>query len=165
KEMEAKILGADDRARNLEYSLFQKLRDETLTELGPLQKTSNAIATLDTICSLVDTARLFRYCRPQLNESLGLTICDGRHPVLDQNLAEEKFVPNDTDLDGERMRLAIITGPNMAGKSTYIRQVALIVLMAQIGSFVPASSAEIGLVDRVFTRVGANDDLSRGQST
>ncbi len=88
-----------------------------------------------------------------------------RHPVLDQNLAEEKFVPNDTDLDGERMRLAIITGPNMAGKSTYIRQVALIVLMAQIGSFVPASSAEIGLVDRIFTRVGANDDLSRGQST
>ena len=97
--------------------------------------------------------------------SLQLVIRDGRHPVLDQNLAEEKFVPNDTDLDGERMRLRIITGPNMAGKSTYIRQVALIVLMAQIGSFVPASSAEIGLVDRIFTRVGANDDLSRGQST
>ena len=103
--------------------------------------------------------------RPVLNQTLKLVIRDGRHPVLDQNLAEEKFVPNDTDLDGERMRLAIITGPNMAGKSTYIRQVALIVLMAQIGSFVPASSAEIGLVDRIFTRVGANDDLSRGQST
>src|SRR5213080_3306423 len=165
KEMEAKILGADERARNLEYSLFQKLRDEALTELGPLQKTAIAIATLDAICSLAETARLFHYCRPQLDESLRLTICDGRHPVLDQNLVEEKFVPNDTELDGEKLRLAIITGPNMAGKSTYIRQVALIVLMAQIGSFVPATSAEIGLVDRIFTRVGASDDLSRGQST
>jgi DNA mismatch repair protein MutS len=165
KEMEAKILGADERARNLEYSLFQKLREETLTELGPLQKTAGAIATLDTICSLAETARLFHYCRPELNQSCRLTICDGRHPVLDQNLVEEKFVPNDTELDGEKLRLAIITGPNMAGKSTYIRQVALIVLMAQIGSFVPATSAEIGLVDRIFTRVGANDDLSRGQST
>ena len=165
KEVEAKILGADDRARNLEYSLFQKLREETLIELGPLQQTANAIATLDAICSLAETARLFRYCRPQLDESLRLTICDGRHPVLDQNLVEEKFVPNDTELDGEKLRLAIITGPNMAGKSTYIRQVALIVLMAQMGSFVPATSAQIGLVDRIFTRVGASDDLSRGQST
>jgi len=165
KEMEAKILGADERARNLEYSLFQKLREETLTELGPLQKTAGAIATLDAICSLAETARLFHYCRPQLNQSCRLTICDGRHPVLDQNLVEEKFVPNDTELDGEKLRLAIITGPNMAGKSTYIRQVALIVLMAQIGSFVPATSSEIGLVDRIFTRVGASDDLSRGQST
>jgi DNA mismatch repair protein MutS len=100
-----------------------------------------------------------------LDDSLRLCLKDARHPVLDQNLAEEKFVPNDTELDGEKLRLAIITGPNMAGKSTYIRQVALIVLMAQIGSFVPAASAEIGLVDRIFTRVGANDDLSRGQST
>ena len=165
KEMEAKILGADERARNLEYSLFHKLRDETLTELGPLQKTAGAIAVLDAICSLAETARLFHYCRPQLDDSLRLTISDGRHPVLDQNLVEEKFVPNDTELDGERLRLAIITGPNMAGKSTYIRQVALIVLMAQIGSFVPARSAEIGLVDRIFTRVGASDDLARGQST
>jgi DNA mismatch repair protein MutS len=165
KEMEAKILGADERARNLEYSLFQKLREETLTELGSLQKTASAIATLDAICSLAETARLFHYCRPRLDESLRLTICDGRHPVLDQNLVEEKFVPNDTELDSEKLRLAIITGPNMAGKSTYIRQVALIVLMAQIGSFVPATSAEIGLVDRIFTRVGASDDLSRGQST
>jgi DNA mismatch repair protein MutS len=165
KEMEAKILGADERARNLEYSLFHKLRDETLTELGPLQKTAGAIAVVDAICSLAETARLFHYCRPQLDDSLRLTISDGRHPVLDQNLVEEKFVPNDTELDSERLRLAIITGPNMAGKSTYIRQVALIVLMAQIGSFVPARSAEIGLVDRIFTRVGASDDLARGQST
>jgi DNA mismatch repair protein MutS len=165
KEMESKILGADEKARQLEYQLFQTLREETLRELEPIQETAAAVGTLDAICSLAETARLYGYARPALNESLRLVIRDGRHPVLDQNLAEEKFVPNDTDLDGERMRLAIITGPNMAGKSTYIRQVALIVLMAQIGSFVPASSAEIGLVDRVFTRVGASDDLSRGQST
>jgi DNA mismatch repair protein MutS len=165
KEMESKILGADEKARQLEYQLFQTLREETLRELEPIQQTAGAIGTLDVICALAETARLYGYSRPALNESLRLVIRDGRHPVLDQNLAEEKFVPNDTDLDGERMRLAIITGPNMAGKSTYIRQVALIVLMAQIGSFVPASSAEVGLVDRVFTRVGASDDLSRGQST
>jgi DNA mismatch repair protein MutS len=165
KEVEAKILGADERARQLEYQLFQKLREETIGELGPLQETAAAIATLDAICGLAETARLFGYCRPVLNETLHLVIKDGRHPVLDQNLVEEKFVPNDTTLDGENARLAIITGPNMAGKSTYIRQVALIVLMAQMGSFVPAESAEIGLVDRVFTRVGANDDLARGQST
>jgi DNA mismatch repair protein MutS len=165
KEMEGKILGADERARNLEYELFQKLREETLRELGPIQRTAEAIAIVDVVCSLAETARLFNYCRPTLNESLRLVIKDGRHPVLDQNLVEEKFVPNDTTLDGENMRLAIVTGPNMAGKSTYIRQVALIVLMAQIGSFVPAANAEIGLVDRIFTRVGANDDLARGQST
>src|ERR1051326_3537886 len=165
KEMESKILGADEKARNLEYHLFQTLREETLRDLEPIQEPAAAIATLDVICALSETARLYGYSRPALNDSLRLVIRDGRHPVLDQNLAEEKFVPNDTDLDGERMRLAIITGPNMAGKSTYIRQVALIVLMAQIGSFVPASSAEIGLVDRIFTRVGASDDLSRGQST
>ena len=165
KEMEAKILGADERARQLEYQIFQKLRDETLLELGPIQRTAETIAVLDVICALTETARLFRYCRPTLNETLRLTIKDGRHPVLDQTLVEEKFVPNDTSLDGENLRLAIITGPNMAGKSTYIRQVALIVLMAQIGSFVPAESAEIGLVDRIFTRVGASDDLGRGQST
>jgi len=164
KEMEAKILGADERARQLEYQLFQKLRDKTLCELEPIQQTAAAIAIIDVICALAETARLFRYCRPILTETLRLVITDGRHPVLDQNLVEEKFVPNDTSLDCE-MRLAIITGPNMAGKSTYIRQVALIVLMAQIGSFVPAESAEIGLVDRIFTRVGANDDLARGQST
>ncbi len=165
KEMEAKILGADERARQLEYQLFQKLRDETLHELPPIQQTASAIAIIDVICALAETARLFRYRRPVLTETTRLAIKDGRHPVLDQNLVEEKFVPNDTALEGEKLRLAIITGPNMAGKSTYIRQVALIVLMAQIGSFVPAESAEIGLVDRIFTRVGANDDLARGQST
>jgi DNA mismatch repair protein MutS len=165
KEIEAKILGADERARQLEFQLFQKLREETLRELEPIQQTAAAIAVLDVICALAETARLFRYCRPKLNDTLRLVIKDGRHPVLDQNLVEEKFVPNDTSLDGENLRLAIVTGPNMAGKSTYIRQVALLVLMAQIGSFIPAESAEIGLVDRIFTRVGANDDLARGQST
>src|SRR5437763_2621378 len=165
KELEGKILGADERSRNLEYELFQKLREETLRELGSIQQTAEAIAILDVLCALAETARLFNYCRPTLDESLRLVIKDGRHPVLDQNLLEEKFVPNDTTLDGENMRLGIVSGPNMAGKSTYIRPVAPIVLMAQIGSFVQAAIAEIGLVDRIFTRVGANDDLARGQST
>ncbi|MEP6956760.1 MAG: DNA mismatch repair protein MutS, partial [Chthoniobacterales bacterium] len=165
KEIEAQILGADERARQLEFQLFQALRDETLHDLAPVQETAAALAALDVICALAETARLFGYARPRLEESSRLEIKDGRHPVLDQNLADEKFVPNDTSLEGEGARLAIITGPNMAGKSTYIRQVALLVLMAQIGSYVPAASAQIGLVDRIFTRVGANDDLSRGQST
>src|SRR6476659_5302925 len=165
KEMEAKVLGADDRAQNLEYKLFQKLRDETLREIEPIQQTADAIAVLDVLCALAETARLFRYCRPELSDSLRLVIRDGRHPVLDQNLVDEKFVPNGTELECENIRMAIVTGPNMAGKSTYIRQVALIVLMAHIGSVVPAESAELGLVDRIFTRVGASDDLARGQST
>ncbi|CAN5563853.1 DNA mismatch repair protein MutS [soil metagenome] len=165
KEMEAQILGADERGRQLEFQLFATVREETLRYLSDIQRIAAAIATLDVICGLAETARLFGYVRPKLDESLQLEITDGRHPVLDQNLAEEKFVPNDTSLDGASTRLAIITGPNMAGKSTYIRQVALLVLMAQVGSFVPASLAHIGLVDRIFTRVGANDDLSRGQST
>jgi DNA mismatch repair protein MutS len=165
KEIEAQILGADERARQLEFQLFQTLREETLRDLPAIQQTAGAIAQLDAICGLAETARLYNYARPLLDESRGLEIKDGRHPVLDQNVADEKFVPNDTSLDGDGPRLAIITGPNMAGKSTYIRQVALLVLMAQIGSFVPAASARVGLVDRIFTRVGANDDLSRGQST
>src|SRR4029450_54799 len=165
KEIEAKILGADERARQLEYQLFQKLREETLRELESIQQTAAAIAVLDVICALAETARLFRYCRPQLNNTLRLVIKDGRHPVLDQNLVDEKFVPNDTSLDGETVRLAIVTGPNMAGKSTYIRQVALIVLMAQIGSFVPAESVEIGFGGRVFTPGGASEEMGRGQST
>src|SRR5204862_5008944 len=112
KEMEAKILRADERARNLEYELFQKIREETLCELGPIQRTAEAIAILDVLCALAETARLFNYCRPPLDEWLRLMIKDGRHPVLDQNLVEEKFVPNDTMLDGENIRLAIVTGPN-----------------------------------------------------
>lgn len=165
KEVENKILGADERSHALEHELFNQLRDEVLRELGRLQETAAAIGTLDVLGSLAETARLFGYCRPTLTDSLRLKIEDGRHPVLDQALIEEKFVPNDVLLDDSANRLLILTGPNMAGKSTYIRQVALLVLMAQIGSWVPAKSAEIGITDRIFTRVGANDDLSRGQST
>jgi len=165
KEIEGKILGSDERARNLEYELFIQLREEVLKHLVELQQTASAVATLDVICSLAEVARLFGYCRPELTNDLRISITDGRHPVLDQSLVEEKFVPNDTDLDGNGNRLLIITGPNMAGKSTYIRQVALLVLMSQIGGFIPAAKAEVGLADRIFTRVGASDDLSRGQST
>jgi DNA mismatch repair protein MutS len=165
KEFEAKVLGADERAKQLEYQLFLKLREFTLGFLGPLQETARAVARLDFIASLAETARLFGYCRPEVHAEDILHIVDGRHPVLDQNLTEEKFVPNDCLLDGDANRLLLITGPNMAGKSTYIRQVALLVLMAQIGSFIPAKSATVGIVDRIFTRVGASDDLARGQST
>jgi DNA mismatch repair protein MutS len=165
KEMENKILGADERAQALEYDLFQQLREQALAYLAALQATASAVATLDVIASFAETARLFGYCRPELTEGTRLAVADGRHPVLDQSLVEEKFVPNDVELDGGANRLLIITGPNMAGKSTFIRQVALLTLMAQIGSYVPASRAEIGLADRIFTRVGASDDLSRGQST
>ncbi len=165
KEMENKILGADERAQALEYELFQQLRAEALGYLAELQATASAIATLDVISSFAETARLYSYCRPELTDGGRLSIADGRHPVLDQSLVEEKFVPNDVELDGGPNRLLIITGPNMAGKSTFIRQVALITLMAQIGSYVPATQAEIGIADRIFTRVGASDDLSRGQST
>ncbi|HET6408818.1 MAG TPA: DNA mismatch repair protein MutS, partial [Chthoniobacteraceae bacterium] len=165
KEVESKILGADERSKALEYELFGQLRAEILTDLAALQSTGAAIGTMDVLASLAETARLFGYCRPLLSSEYGISVSDGRHPVLDQALVEEKFVPNDVQLDGEKNRLLILTGPNMAGKSTYIRQVALLTLMAQIGSWVPARSAEIGLADRIFTRVGANDDLSRGQST
>ncbi len=165
KQVEGKILGADERAKALEQELFVQLRDEVMKELAPLQSTASAIATLDVLGALAETARLFGYCRPVLSDDLRLSVTDGRHPVLDQSLVEEKFVPNDILLDGDKNRLLILTGPNMAGKSTYIRQVALLVLLAQIGSWVPAKDAEIGLADRIFTRVGASDDLSRGQST
>lgn len=165
KEMENKILGSDERMKKLEYDLFGELRTLILAHLANLQRTASTIATLDALSSLAETARLFGYCRPILTNDGRLQIADGRHPVLDQNLVDGKFVPNDVLLDLETNRLLIITGPNMAGKSTYIRQVALLVLVAQIGSWVPAASAEIGLVDRIFTRVGANDDLSKGQST
>ena len=165
KQVEGKILGADERAKALEQELFVQLRDEVMKELASLQSTAAAIATLDVLGALAETARLFGYCRPMLSEDLRISVTDGRHPVLDQSLVEEKFVPNDILLDGDKNRLLILTGPNMAGKSTYIRQVALLVLLAQIGSWVPAKDADIGLADRIFTRVGASDDLSRGQST
>ena len=165
KEVESKILGADERAKALEYELFLRLRETLLKYLDELQSTARSIALLDVTASLAETARLYGYTRPSVTDDFRIAIRDGRHPVLDQNLTEEKFVPNDCLLDDQENRLMLVTGPNMAGKSTFIRQVALIVLMAQIGSFVPAAAAEIGIVDRIFTRVGASDDLSRGQST
>ncbi|MBV9674051.1 MAG: DNA mismatch repair protein MutS [Verrucomicrobia bacterium] len=165
KDMEAKILGAEDRGKALEYQLFLELRERLLDYLPQLQQTAKAVAVIDALASLAETARLFGYCRPVMSSEGIVSIRDGRHPVLDQNVTEEKFVPNDCLLNVEDQRLLLITGPNMAGKSTFIRQVALIVLMAQMGGFVPAAEAEIGLVDRIFTRVGASDDLSRGQST
>ena len=165
KEMESRILGAEERAQQLEQQLFGELREEALRDAASIQRTALAIAMLDALASLAETARQYNYCRPLLREPGILRIQEGRHPVLDQRVAEEKFVPNDVALDSQESRLIILTGPNMAGKSTYLRQTALLVLLAQIGSFIPAASAEIGLVDRIFTRVGANDDLARGQST
>jgi DNA mismatch repair protein MutS len=165
KEFEGKILGADERARAREIEIFAELRSAVLSQIYHLQETAATLAVLDAICSLAETARLHGYCRPEINDSDVLEICDGRHPVLDQQPDGSRFVPNDTNLGTDGKKFAIITGPNMAGKSTYIRQVALLTLLAQTGSFVPAKSMRLGLTDRIFTRVGANDDLSRGQST
>ena len=207
KEMENKVLGAEERSKKLEYELFLELRKQVCEHLDALQQTAAAVAELDVLAGLAETAQTHRHCRPILEASRHLEINNGRHPVLEQTLVDEKFVPNDTlfipppdgprasanpsSSDGPRASarpstpaepqtsphppeqqatgdpslIQILTGPNMAGKSTYIRQVALITLMAQIGAYVPAESATIGLVDRIFCRVGASDDLSRGQST
>ncbi|HSP43826.1 MAG TPA: DNA mismatch repair protein MutS [Luteolibacter sp.] len=165
KEMENKVLGAEERAKKLEAELFADLRAQVITHLPRLQETAAAVAETDVLCALAETAQLHRHCRPALNEHRAFTIANGRHPVLEQTLTDTKFVPNDTDLDPDNARLQILTGPNMAGKSTYIRQIALIAVMAQIGAYVPADSATLGLVDRIFCRVGASDDITRGQST
>jgi len=208
KEMEGKILGAEERSVKLEYEIFQRVREEVLGQLSKIQSTASALAQLDVLASFAETARLHNYCRPQISDEGILQIRDGRHPVLEQQLVEERFVPNDTGLasstvsspsppqsggegrgevaqfnsphpasghplpavrgEGKNVafaQIALITGPNMAGKSTYIRQVALLALLAHTGSFVPAAEARIDLVDRIFTRIGASDDLSRGQST
>lgn len=165
KEMEQKILGSDERAKALEYDLFVHLRQQVCEHLTPLQQTADALATLDVLLSFAETAQLHQHSRPHLTEDRSLHLTNARHPVLEQTLVEEKFVPNDTAMDPDSGRLHILTGPNMAGKSTYIRQVALITLMAQIGAYVPAEKATIGLVDKIFCRVGASDDLSQGQST
>ena len=164
KEYETRVLTAEDRARELEYDLFVKTRQETDKYTPRLQETARALAELDVLATLAEVAEENRYVRPDVTDGHELRIVNGRHPVLEKTVAEA-FVPNDTDMDGESVQMMIITGPNMAGKSTYIRQVALIALMAHMGSFVPADSARIGLVDRIFTRVGASDELSRGRST
>jgi DNA mismatch repair protein MutS len=165
KEMEAKILGAEERSLRLEYDLFLRVRETVIARVAEIQETAGALAQLDVLAAFAEVARMHGYNRPEVGEAGVIRIRDGRHPILEQSLTEERFVPNDTDLDGATQGIMLITGPNMAGKSTYIRQVALLVLMAHIGSFVPAAEARIDLVDRIFTRIGASDDLSRGQST
>jgi len=165
KELESKILGAEEKAGALEAQLFQELREFALTYTRRIQNTADALAEIDALAALAECARRYGYRRPAIFEDDRLTIKGGRHPVLDAAMGAGKFVPNDCALDGDRNRMMLITGPNMAGKSTYIRQTALLVVLAQMGSFVPAESMELGLVDRIFTRVGAADDLSRGQST
>jgi DNA mismatch repair protein MutS len=187
KEMEGKILGAEERSVKLEYELFQRVREDVLGQLAVIQQTASALAQLDVLASFAEVARLQDYCRPEISDEGVLEIRDGRHPVLEQQLVEERFVPNDTELssmerglqpasapdsggaskrpEGRAPQIALITGPNMAGKSTYIRQVALLALLAHTGSFIPAKDARIDLVDRIFTRIGASDDLARGQST
>lgn len=165
KELESKVLGAQERIISLEYEVFCAVRKKIAAEYDRTRRTARAIATLDTLCSLANVALANHYTRPEINDSGVISIAEGRHPVVEQMLDGVPFVPNDTVLDCKDNRIAIITGPNMAGKSTYMRQVAIIVLMAQMGSFVPAKAASIGLCDSIFTRVGASDDLASGQST
>ena len=165
KELESKVLGAEEKVVALEYNEFVKIREYIKTQITRLQRSAMAISKLDVLCSFATVADDFNYCKPTVDNSGIINIKDGRHPVIEKMLPSGSFVSNDTYLDKSSNRLAIITGPNMAGKSTYMRQVALITLMAQIGSFVPAAEAQIGVVDKIFTRVGASDDLSMGQST
>lgn len=165
KEYESKVLSSEERSREIEYRLFLELRDTVAKETCRIQETSAALAELDALLSLAVVARENSYVRPEVVEEEVLQITDGRHPVLEKTLEGEPFVPNDIFLDEEENRFLIITGPNMAGKSTYIRQVALLALMTQMGSFIPAKSARVGIVDRIFTRVGASDELSSGKST
>jgi DNA mismatch repair protein MutS len=165
KEIENKILGAEERSSKLEYELFLRVREAVIARLPEIQDLARALSQLDVLGSFAETARLFGYCRPDVREDGLLEISEGRHPILDQSMTEEPFVPNDTRLDSTEKQIGIITGPNMAGKSTYIRQVALLALLAHTGSFIPATQARVDLIDRIFTRIGASDDLSRGQST
>ena len=165
KTIENQILGAEEKVVNLEYNAFVEIRTEIAKNIKRLQKTANVVSTLDVLASFAQVAEDMNYCMPVVKDNGIINIKEGRHPVIEKMIGSGNFVPNDTYLDKEGDRLAIITGPNMAGKSTYMRQVALITLMAQVGSFVPATEAQIGVVDKIFTRVGASDDLSMGQST
>lgn len=165
KELEDLILGAEDKLYALEYELFCDVRDKVGAEVVRIQQTAKAVAAIDVLASLALVAQRNNYVRPKINNSGVIDIKNGRHPVVEQMIENDMFIANDTYLDNQKKRISIITGPNMAGKSTYMRQTALIVLMAQIGSFVPAEKANIGIVDRIFTRVGASDDLASGQST
>lgn len=165
KEIEDKVLDSDEKSQALEYELFQELRQRVCTHLQQIQKTARAVAAVDCLGSLAQVAIQYNYVRPEVVEETVLDIRDGRHPVLDARMTDSAFVPNDCLLDTSSNQIGLITGPNMAGKSTFIRQVALLVIMAQMGSFIPVRKARIGMADRIFTRVGAADDLSRGQST
>ena len=165
KELETKILGAEEKVIDLEYEAFTQIREKIKSQIHRLQETATIVSKIDVICSFAQVAEDLNYCKPQVDNSGMIDIKEGRHPVIEKIIPSGSFVANDTYMDKEENRLSIITGPNMAGKSTYMRQVALITLMAQIGSFVPASSAHIGVVDKIFTRVGASDDLGMGQST
>ncbi|MCA9477507.1 MAG: DNA mismatch repair protein MutS, partial [Nitrospira sp.] len=165
QELEGRLSSADQKMKNLEFQLFKALRSRIAEVSGRIQNMAHHIAKIDVLAGLAEAATLHRYHRPTIHEGGMIHITGGRHPVIEQLQPGGGFVPNDTYLDLDTHRLLLITGPNMAGKSTFLRQVALIVLMGQIGSFVPAESAKIGIVDRIFTRVGAADDLSAGQST
>ena len=165
KEFEARVLGAEEAICQLEYRLFEEIRQEIAGATARLQRTASAIASIDALGSLAEVADRNDYCRPVVDEGSRISILDGRHPVIERMNLQERFVPNDTQVDNEKDQILIITGPNMAGKSTYLRQVALIILMAQMGSFVPAKEARLGLVDRIFTRIGASDNIMMGQST
>ncbi len=165
KEYESKVLNAEERGKTLEYELFVEVRDEVARHTHEVQRCAASVAVIDTLCSLAQAAVENNYVRPRVTDDPAIEIRDGRHPVLERTLIEEKFVPNDFAMDGREHVVSIITGPNMAGKSTYIRQAALLVLMAQMGSFIPAGRAVIGAADRIFTRVGASDEIARGQST
>lgn len=165
KEMEDMILGAEDKLVQLEYELFRELREQIAKNVVRIQKTAKALAKIDVFASLALISEQNHYCRPSLNQNGRIDIKNGRHPVVEKMINNDMFIANDTYLDNQKNRISVITGPNMAGKSTYMRQTALIVLMTQIGCFVPAETADIGIVDRIFTRVGASDDLASGQST
>jgi DNA mismatch repair protein MutS len=165
KIKEEQVLGAEEKRVELEFEIFDRIRSKIALENQRIKQTAELIAQVDVILGLAECAELNNYCSPEMNDGPEIEIIDGRHPVIEQTVRDEDFVPNDILLDGMDQRLLIITGPNMAGKSTILRQTALTVLMAQMGSFVPASKASIGIVDRIFTRVGASDDLTRGQST
>ena len=165
KEIEDKVLGAEEKIITLEYEEFVKIREKISSQIERLQKSSNIVAVVDVLNNFATIAENNEYCKPHVDDEDEILIKDGRHPVIEKMIDSGSFVENDTYLNRREDRLSIITGPNMAGKSTYMRQVALITLMAQIGCFVPATSAKIGVVDKIFTRVGASDDLSMGQST
>ena len=165
KELEDTILGAEDKLYALEYELYTAVRNKIASEVLRIQQTAKAIAKIDVLTSLAFVAERNQYVRPEVNDAGVIDIKEGRHPVVEKMIPNDMFISNDTYLNDKNNKVAVITGPNMAGKSTYMRQSALIVLLAQIGSFVPAKSANIGIVDRIFTRVGASDDLASGQST